>query len=295
MKQDFAIQLHFDGDIARNHLVSMRTLGKTLSHLQSAVDRAFLELHYGALWKHTRMPQHLWPEAELLIGPSQEGGYILDFLLGNRTTKAALERLNAALATAVERMTEEGVSRTENLAAKAAERREQIRSSLIKPATYDQLTRSSDPKIVRTYGDRAMVREIDQILAIIRSSAAGDSSFELTLATEHPMKYSFTKSEAVTFHEVVSRRQIGQPVIYTATIRSLDRVSKSAKIFNLEAKRQSNLYFATEDALLKLVPPFEQDQAVTFYGAPWIEYGAFDPGAGDILFISLVEDLEIEP
>jgi hypothetical protein len=291
MSGDFAVQLHFDGDIAKDHLVSMRTLGKTLSHLQNAVDRACLEIHYGALWKHTKMPQRLWPEAELLIGPSTEGGYILDFLSKNKTTKATLERVNAALKTAVHKMTDEGVQRTETLAQEAIQRKEQIRSHLIAPSTFEHLLHTSDPKIVRTYGDRAIVREVDQVLAIIRSSAAGESSFELTLATKEPMRYSFTKEEAVKFHETVSRRQIGQPVIYTATVRSLDRIAKSAKIFNVEAKRQANLFFATEEALLELIPAFEQKQSVTFYGAPWIEYGAFDPGAGDILFISLVQNL----
>ncbi|MEA9589630.1 hypothetical protein VC279_20680 [Xanthomonas sp. WHRI 10064A] len=291
MVGSYAVQLHFDGDIASDHMVSMRTLGKTLSHLQNAVDRACLEINYGALWKHSKMPQKLWPDAELLVGPSYNGGYIIDFVKKSDRVKAAIERVNLALKTAVEKMTSEGINRTQALAEEVAQRRAQITSGLVKPSTHSELLRTGDPKIIRTYGDRAIVREIDQILAIIRSKASGESSFEMTLATKEPIRYTFGRDEAVAFHQVVSRREIGQPVIYQARIRSLDRISKTAKITNLEADRQSNLYFGSEGALLSLIRPFEKNEVIEFYGAPWIEYGAFDPGAGDILFIALVRDL----
>ena len=291
MERNYAVSLHFDGDIARDHQLSMRTLGKTLSHLQNAVDRACLEINYGALWKHTRMPQRLWPEAELIIGPSFEGGYILDFFLRNQSTREVLERVKSAIKSAFEKMTEEGVERTRTIAEQVTQNREQIRSDLVKPISYKELVHTNDPKTIRTYGDRAIVREIDMILSIIRSSAAGESSFELTLAVERPMKYSFTKSTAVAFHEAVSKREMGLPVIYTAKIRSLDRISKSAKIIHTDFDRQANLFFATEETLLELIPFFEENEEIVFYGAPWIEYGAFDPTSGDILFIAMPSSL----
>ena len=44
------VQIHFAGDIATNHQVSLRTLAKSLGHLQNSMDRAFLEIHYGKLY-----------------------------------------------------------------------------------------------------------------------------------------------------------------------------------------------------------------------------------------------------
>lgn len=285
MSNNYALQIHFDGYIATDHLASMRTLGKTLSHLQSAIDRACIDITYGNLRKGSRMPQNLWKEAELLVGPSHEGGYIVDFFIKNEKTRLVLERVNSAIKSAVEKMTSEGIERTKTLAEEVTQREIQISRGLVKPLQFSEA--ATDPRVVRTYADRAIVRELDQVLSIIRSSAAKESSFEVTLATQKPMRYSFTKREAILFHETVALREVGLPLVYQAKIRSLDKGTLSGKVFNIESKRQSNLYFTDEIALLKLVPYFERDELVTFFGSPWIEYGAFDPGSGDILFIDL--------
>jgi hypothetical protein len=285
MNNSYVLQIHFGGYIAREHLVSMRTLGKTMFHLQAAVDRACLEIHHGRLVKHTRMPQKLWDEAELIVGPSRDGGYILDFLTRSPKSKQILERVNTAIKSAVEKMAKEGIEQTKTLAEQATQREIQINKGIIEPTAY--MAAASDPRIIRTYGDRAIVREVDQILSIVRSSAAGESYFEMTMATKSPMKYSFNKKDAKLFHDIVARREIGVPLIYKARVRSLDKGNRSAKIINLESNRQANLYFGDEGALLLLVPYFEKNSEVIFYGAPMIEYGAFDPAAGDILFVSL--------
>ena len=95
------IHIHFDGDFAQEHRVSMRTLGKTLSHLQSAIDRAYLDLHYGKVWKNARMTKEDYAQALFLVPAPENGGYILDFLAETPVTKNIIKRLQEALSPAV--------------------------------------------------------------------------------------------------------------------------------------------------------------------------------------------------
>ncbi|MEH4117034.1 hypothetical protein POX51_25650, partial [Escherichia coli] len=67
------VELHFDGDIAPDHQVSLRTLSKSLGHLQSALDRAYLDIRHGNLWKYAKMHHDYYKDVELLVQPPREG------------------------------------------------------------------------------------------------------------------------------------------------------------------------------------------------------------------------------
>ena len=78
-KYQSMIRIHYDGDIAENHQIPMRTLGKCLVHVQSAIDRAHLDLKYDGIWKYARMANDDYPNTEYIVQAPNEGGYILDF------------------------------------------------------------------------------------------------------------------------------------------------------------------------------------------------------------------------
>ena len=281
------VQIHFDGDIAVNHQVSMRTLGKTLTHLQNSIDRAYLEQHYGQLWKFAKMRQEFYSDVELMVQEPKEGGYILDFLTSNPVTKAVINRVSSAVNDAVENSKQAGLDKAINIEESLGTRINQVESGKLVPKDLQDMIDNPGDSIIRRYGDRAISREIDQILSIIRSSYAGDSTFELILTGDISTRFDFNKESAVRFHSTVSRRELGEPVLYNATISSLDRHNKNGKIYNLITKRVANIHFFNEEFLEKAIPFFQEKKEMVFVGCPLIEYGAFDPNAGDIYFVTL--------
>ena len=48
------IEFHYDGPIKRDHQITARTLSVTVSHLQSAIDRAVIDLRCGRVHKHVK-------------------------------------------------------------------------------------------------------------------------------------------------------------------------------------------------------------------------------------------------
>ena len=281
------VQIHFDGDITKNHQVSMRTLGKTLTHLQNSMDRAFLEMHYGQLWKFAKMKKEFYSEVELLVQEPKEGGYVLDFLTSNPVTKKVINRVSSAVNGAVDSSKEIGLKKSLSIQESLANRIEQVNKGIIVPKDFKQIIQNPEAAVIRRYGDRAIAREIDQILSILRAKYAGDSTFELSLTGDRTMKFDFNKQSATRFHSTVSKRELGQPVLYNASISSLDRHNANGKIVNLLTKKVANLYFYDENFLEKAMPFFNDKKPMNFVGSPIIEYGTFDPNAGDIYFIGV--------
>lgn len=282
------VQIHFDGDIAANHQVSMRTLGKTLTHLQNAMDRAYLELHYGQLWKFAKMRQEFYSDVELLVQEPKEGGYVLDFLSSNKITKNVVSRVSSAISGAVEESKKSGIAKSTKIEDSLNARIIQVENNIITPKNLKDIIENPEASIIRKYGDRAISREINQILSIIRASHSGDSTFELYLGGSNSANFVFDRESAGRFNSTVSRKELGEPVLYEATISSLDRHNNNGKIFNLITEKVANIHFHNESFLEMAIPFFKEKKKMDFIGVPLIEYGAFDPNAGDIYFIGLV-------
>lgn len=282
------ISIHFEGDIAHNHQVSMRTLGKTLSHLQSAMDRAFLENKYGNIFKHARMSASDYEETEFLVQEPKEGGYIIDFLSNNETTKKILDRLSLALTPAFTAAKIQGQTTAQTFGQQLETRQSQIEHKIIKPKSYTEMLENPSRKIIRKYGDRSIVKELDQILSIIRSGYSGESSFEIIVNGTRSHTFTFNKQISNNFHQVVSERSIGEPVIYKALVTSLDSKTKKGKITNAENDKTAIIHFCNDIALLKAKNYLGEKAEMNFIGCPLIEYGAFDPQAGDIYFLDLL-------
>jgi hypothetical protein len=284
------LHIHFDGDIATNHQVSMRTLGKTLQHLQNSVDRAYLEQKNGRLWKYAKMRNSYYVDVELLVQEPREGGYILDFLTSNPVTIKVLDRVNSAIANALQESQNQGLAQASKVESEISDRIVQIEQGLISPKSFNDILSNPDPLVVRRYGDRAISREIDQVLSLIRSSASGDSTLELKITgSQNTQTYSFDKATATRFHNTVTEKSLGEPVLYKGKLSVMDRHNKSAKILNVDSNSIANLYFSKMEMFESALTYFDKDVEFMFYGSPFIEYGAFDPNAGDIHFLGLYD------
>jgi hypothetical protein len=155
------IQIHFDGDIATNHQVSMRTLGKTLTHLQRSLDRAYLEKKNGSLWKNSRMKAEDYELLEILVEAPSEGGYILDFFTGP-SVKPVIDRVMKALDDAVEESKNLGEHEAVTIEQSIEQTQTQIALGLVTPISIENTLNNPDKNIVRKYADRAIVRELNK-------------------------------------------------------------------------------------------------------------------------------------
>ena len=286
MQDNASLSLHFEGDIVVDHLVSARTLRKSLVHTQNAIDRAYLDLKYGNLWKYARMRGEDYPFADFFALYPEEGGFLQK--LFSDAGKQIVNRINSALAPAMERVLAEGEEVASSISQQVESRKNQLAHGVLEPTHFQEIIENPGEKVIRTYADRSINREIDQVLSIIRSQHSGESFLEIETYGDKTLKYEFNKHKSERFHSIVSRREVGDPVIYVARVRQLDRDRRNGKVVNLENDKSVMVHFLNDRDFVKAHPYLGNNNDMVFIGAPIIEYGAFDPNAGDIYFIDLL-------
>lgn len=282
------IEIHYDGDIVYDHKVPLRILALTLTHLQQAINRSYLDVTKpkGVL-KHARMSNIDYENSLFLVGDQREGGFILDFLSSVPLANEIIQRISSAIKPAFQKAQTDGFTYSEDLIKQTEFRKVQIEQNIIQPVNFNNFLLSPDPKIIRQYGDRSIVKDIDQILSTIRSDNSGDSTFELTLNSNITEKFEFNKRISNKFHTAITSKDIGNPLIYRGKIRALDINTLSGKFINSETNKTCMLRLVSKDDIL-IIRDFLGDQEIQFIGSPLIEYGSYDLEAGDIYFLKLV-------
>ncbi|WP_064119930.1 hypothetical protein [Pseudomonas fluorescens] len=278
------LHLHFEGDITRNHTVSLRTLGQSLHHLQGAVNRAHLDVRYGEVWKNARLTSEDYAETELWSSPPRDGGYIIEFFENSPRLKKTLTRIVSAVSPAVEKSKTQALINAGSLADQSALREQQVNLGIIDPQTYENYipTASQHP-----YGDRAINKEIDQLIGVVRHRNSGQSTIELIVGTDIPQAFKFNKVSSENFHSLVSRRYLGEPLIFSVKVTELDAVNKSAKVLNVVTDRMIKLQYRG-DAEFELIKTYlGMAVPMNFIGSPIYEGGAYDAKGGDVFFIGL--------
>lgn len=289
------ISIHFDGPIAQNHTVQLRTFSRTLDHMQTAIDRAFLDLKYGAIWKNARLKDEDYAPTDFLLQQTREGGFISD-LVGSTEGEPIIDRIYEAVMPAYEASKRPAIEEPEKLVDQAEKRRRHYKAGAQKPIPYEVLIDNPDAKQTNPYGDRSIVKEFDQIAAAIRARDNDGSVVEIDLySTRSLPKFIFDFPTASAFHKIVSVRTLGDPVEISVTLRGLDAggagVSK-AKVSNLHSGKEFNLHIHTERGFGSLRKYLKKKDPPVFkiVACPVLEYGAFDPLAGDMYFIAIVSD-----
>ncbi|MEB2515715.1 hypothetical protein SOP85_09725 [Pseudomonas sp. YuFO20] len=279
------ILIHFDGEITKQHRVTLRTLGKSLHHLQAAVDRAYLDTKYGQVWKNARMSKEDYVETALWSQAPQEGGFVIDFINDSPKIRQTLSRMINAISPAIEKSKQASLVNAGTLAEQASIRSQQITAGIYEPLGYETFKPSLNP-----YGDRAINKEIDQILGIIRSPGAGKSTIELEITPEtSTTKFSFNKINSQNFHAVVSKRNLGEPLSFEVVVHELDHKNKNGTVTNISNGKSIKLHFADEASFLNIKNYLGSPEHLKFVGCPIYEGGAFDATAGDIFFIGLTQ------
>jgi hypothetical protein len=283
--------IHFDGPIVTEHKVSLRVMANTYEHMQRAIDRAYLDRKYGSVWKHARLKREDYENTEFLAEYPREGGIILDGIRAG--AEAIIDRINTAISIPFERAIQQGVEEHAAIVEQLPQRRQFAHDHKEELRPYQEMLDHPDAKVVRAYSDRSIVKEIDQITAMVKPDELHGSSVELKLygSHAHPV-YAFDAARAKRFHEIVSRRELGEPIVIRGRIRFLDKGNKytpmKAKILNLDSNREITLHLASEEDFLRL-HPYHTAEQILLFASPVIEFGAYDPNGGDMYFVDVAE------
>ncbi|BET13663.1 hypothetical protein [Pandoraea sputorum] len=291
------ISVHFDGPIADNHAVQLRVFSKTLINIQTAIERAYLDTKYGEIWKNARLRDEDYGPTEFLMNQTREGGFIAD-LIGSQKNDSEniVKRINDAVLPAYEKSKNYVAEDHEKLIDIAEIRRKNYNAGAQIPTSYEDFLEHPDAKQTRAYGDRSIAKEFDQIASTIRAREGDGSSVEIVLYAGKTLStLMFDDQVSSVFHNVVATRTLGDPVEIPVTLRALDSgkggISK-AKAMNLVSQKEFNLHIHTIrgfSGLKKFLrkrnpPPFR------IVACPVLEYGAFDPQAGDMYFMSIIDE-----
>jgi len=281
------LEIHFHGDITKNHQVSLRTLGKTLKHAQSAIDRAYINDKRGGLIKNATMRAQDYGDAEFLVQPPEPGGYIIKFFAQTLSGRRCLDKISHVVNRIYMGSQGESASHNDSIKKQAELRLATLQAGAIEPAYYADVKDCPDPLVRREYAERSIAKEIDQLLSLLRSKSSGESQIELTLMTDNSYNFMFDSFKSDRFHVEVSRKSVGQPIIYEGKIIELNAKLLKGQFENRDSEKNCNLIFPTKEAFESAKDYLEanMDLPIKFIGSPVVEYESYDIEAGDIVFL----------
>jgi hypothetical protein len=281
--------VHFDGPITVDHKVSIRVLAKTYEHMQRSIDRAFLIERYGNAWKHARLKANQYRETEFLAEYPREGGIVLDAV--KREAGALIDRVANSIRPVFESAAARGLAHQAAIADQIAQRREYVEGMGERTQTFEQVRAAPPAHWASAYSNRAVVKEIDQLVAQVVPARLAGSVVDITLIGERAhLPFQFTPVIARRFHVITSERELGAPMILTASIRTLDRGNRhtrpSARMVNISTGREAILHF-TGIADLERLRPFFDGNEVRIFVSPIVEALGFDLNGGDYVFLAV--------
>lgn len=285
------IQLTFDGALTRNrHQVTMRDLAQVMTGLQSAADRACLDVYHGNVWKHQKLRRAQYEMVEFIVGQPQEGSYLIDFL--STTAGHIVERMKRALQDPYANARAEGDRQIYAIGHQIAGKKDAARVPR-NVITYEELEHTNNPLITRTYGDRSINKEFGQMLNPLAREPDGFMRLVLKpFEDEGSYTFDFDNQTAKKFKKIISERQLGGPVLYEGRIRELDRGTEQmqhfrGKFINSYNNKTIILHIESEADFASLVPFLGKDEPIKIIAAPIVEFASFDPTGGDIQFLQI--------
>ena len=291
-----SIWFRFDGPIVHNNLLSLRATAKTADHLQSAIDRAYLDVRYGTVFKHQKLKRLDYETTEFIVLPSQPGSYIQEVIskTGSALARSAIDRINAALLRAYEKTNEpQGVSSI-SLPQQAIQRK-QVYDAGHEAQNYQDFLNTELSLLTASYSERSIIKEADQILGLIRQENYTGSTFEIsTYGSQEGPTFEFDTERSKRFHKIVSERRIGKPLVIEIELRSLDagknNQKPSGKAKNLHTGKECNMQIPDPVVFGSLTRHLRKvnRRVLRIVACPLYEYDAWDPEAGDIVVIELL-------
>lgn len=292
------LSLRFGGELAPNNRISLRTLGKAAGHLQTAIDRAALfELRKG-LVKNAKIRSEEYEIADFYFEAAPPESFKFFARPSKPWQEGYLARLLQVFREADQKSTEhfsEDVARRLTrikLRDQAETRLTHMHASPKSVVSFSEFSNKIENE--RAFVDKAIIGQINYLLAPLRSDVAGDSFIEISIkANGEEYKSKLSPADAHRIYRYTTERALVKPVRYSGLITDLHRTLQTngttAAFFNIESKKKSRLIFPSREKFKTVIESIGEDEPITFIGCPIFEYGSYDPAAGDVYFLEIVE------
>lgn len=298
MPQDFMppqLIIKFDGYMSEGNRISLRTLAHTLPYLQRAVDKVVIYERQGVVGKGATLHQAHYPYADLYLEQLETGSIILP-LVGNLLSGVAA-KFNSFM--------DDPYRETENLLAgkfsdfdvRVDMTRSLINSGALVPISHSELISKQD-LVARDYAQAAFLNDINNMLSPLRSGLCGGDSITITNADpKNSARYYFDQPRSKAFAKIVREQRLSHPVKYRGRLDGL--VNRGGSGFPFVGKfmchttgKERKLLVASEADAFQLNKHNLGSSEILIVACPLAVYGAFDPLAGDLVFIGFHNDRE---
>lgn len=283
--------VHFDGDITKNHHVSVRVLGNTYTRMQAAIDRAFLMEKHGRVVKYERLSREEYEETDFIAQYPREGGIILDAFKesGNRI----IDRIYSTTNYIYERAVRGAFEEHQNIAQQLASRRDYVNRVGQRTPPYEQYFNERSAEWRDAYSNRSILKEIAPLVNQVSRHDLENSTVELVLiGSRTNLPLHFDRSIARNFHRISADKELGPPMRAHVWIRSLDiggkTIKPNAKVYNFASGKEVVLHLFDQAGFDALHPYHGIETGVEIYACPIMEAGGFDIEGGDLMFLRVI-------
>jgi ribosomal protein S17E len=290
------LSVTYSGALAPNNQASIRTLAKTFTSLQRAIDRSFIDSSTGELWKYARMKSEDYNHCDIYFVRSEEGSFwaIIDSTSAN--IQEALSRLRVSMHDIHARSIAGFIETASQLKEDYRTRKLSLANPDIRIRDYVDV--ADDPHIRTSYAVRSISKEIDQMIAPLRSDQLnGEAGIALTLYLDSGLyAFEFNRETSERFHKIVSKKVLGEHIGYVGRVYEMNSKTLRAKIDHAYegVSSSSVIYFENKEDYSEFNATVKTDDVGAFVGCPVIECGGFDPFGGDVYYISGVEKIDEE-
>lgn len=287
--------IKFDGYMSEGNRISLRTLSHTLPYLQRAIDKIVIHERQGIVGKGATLHQANYPYADLYLEQVEPGSIILP-LLGN-LLDGVTARFNAFMAEPYREAENSLNSKFSGFDARVDMTRSLISTGALVPISHAQLIERQD-LVARDYAQAAFLNDINKMLAPLRSSLCSGDTITITNADpKNSAKYFFDQPRSKAFAKVVSDQRLSDPVKYRGRLDGLVNRGGSAfpfvgKFMCHTTRKERKLLIASEADAHVLNKHNLGSSEILIVACPLSVYGAFDPLAGDLVFIGFHNDRE---
>ncbi|KAB7619491.1 hypothetical protein [Alkalilimnicola sp. S0819] len=286
--------IEFEGVLAPGNQVSVRTLTKTLSPVQRAVDCIVYYERFGVVRKFSTLPRELYSTADFYLGAPEANCVIVPLL--KDTGRQITRKLRTYLASPYAAAAAE-VQAPTPLEGEIGNAINNLAHNNVEITTHEVLLEHREQR-EREYIEAKVVEQVNQAISPIRSSVIGKDDY-ISLQTfdeAGTTRFEFSRDRAKRFGQIVTKSRLGPVAWFEGTLHGL--VENNSQAFPFVGEFRSNatkrkhkqkLLIPNESLALKLSPSNLRNVEIQFFAAPLTRYGAFDEVRGDIVLLQVVK------
>lgn len=292
INQHRQLTLTFDGTLAPQNGVSLRTISYTVPHIQRAVDKSVYFLHFEELRKFSTLPAHLHSDADFYVYALEKGS--LKFPFFSDLAKEVPELFNSFMAKPYEEAAHEVIIPSTIMQTDLETNKIHASMGNLDFVTQEQML-AKEAEHKKAYAQSAVMKDMSLALGVVRATEGAILTLDVD-SEKGARTYEFNRENASRFARLTTIKRLEDAVVYTGRITGLERqrgkarFEYSAKFLSGTTGKESKILISDYDDAMKLHPYNLTNKDVFIWAAPISAYGSFDPVRGDIVFVDMFKE-----